>query len=535
MDDVRHEQLAHSLFREVSDALFLFQPTDDRLVDANPAALRLSGFSRQALLGRPVRDLVSSPDPTGLDRLNEAVGKTGRLRSCEGYFLRRAAGEPLPVNLSVSRVQAHPNPLGLVVARDISERLEATALRQARNAAELANQAKNTFLALVSHEARAPLTTILGLCEALLEGRLIQTAPAEALRELQAIQHNGRMLLDMLGDLLDLTKVELGRLRVELAPTNPERIAAEVVAAVRPTAVSKGLALALECAEDVPSTIQTDGLRLRQVLMNLLTNAVKFTRSGSVRLRLGLVREGSGPACLRFDVVDTGIGLSEAEQARLFEPFYRAHPHAPDGPSGSGLGLAISRRLAEALGGRLEVESAADQGSTFRLSLPVRDHLPVPEEPDSKEHTPAPRASLPRETLTGPARILLAEDNAANQRIIALRLQQAGIQVECVANGQAALDAVAAAQAAGRPFRLILLDMQMPILDGYEAARQLRDRGFRQPIIALTAHARDDDLAECLRFGCDDHLTKPIDWAQLQETVSRRLLGGAGPSSETQS
>ena len=629
MDPDRHQEIARCLFRESNDALFLFDPADNRVVDANPAAQRLTDMDKAELCALRVFDLFRSPEADDLAPLIDAYRRTGFFHSREDYELRRAGGlPPLPVNLSVSRIHTRPDPLGLVVARDISERRAAQAaldrvfrlapdligvarggrfeklnpaweaalgtpadallatptaalvhpddpdafapiadgqarelenrlrhhdgtdrwiawravgdagavvavgrdltdrhraaeearradrLQRATLAAEAASAAKSQFLASISHEIRTPMTAILGFTELLLEDPRLASAVPERAEDLRTIRQSGLHLLALINDLLDLSEIEAGKLRVIPGPCSPASLAAEVAASLRGRAEAKGLALGVEFKGAVPEAIATDAGRLRQILINLVGNAVKFTAEGSVTLRLGPGGPGPGGPSLRFDVVDTGVGVGPEELGRLFEPFYRGAAGTADAPGGTGLGLAISRRLAEALGGTISVQSTPGLGSTFGLTLPLGP-------PTAPPGTDPPRPPAPA-SLAG--RILLAEDNEAVRRVVTLRLQAAGATVVVARHGREALDLALAARETPSPFDAILMDMQMPVLDGYEATRQLRAAGLTTPIVALTAYAMAEDREECLRFGCDDHVSKPVDWEQLSRVLGR-LLG----------
>ena len=423
------------------------------------------------------------------------------------------------------------------IARDVTEVRRAEeairlseSLRLAKETAEVANHTKSQFLANVSHEIRTPMTAILGLTDLLLEA---EAEPDQQRRHLLAIKQNGRFLVDLLSDLLNLTKAEIGTLSVESAACAPDRIVDEVVAALWPRGEARGLALDVRYTTPIPAEVPTDPIRLRQILMNLFSNAIKYTERGEVRLRVSF--DEDEPA-LRFDVSDTGVGLTADEQARIFEPFYQARLHAADGLPGSGLGLAISKRLVEALGGRLEVRSEPGQGSTFSLILPT---VPLPDVPrrtretgETATITQKPRTGRPSAVLPPGTQILLAEDNDANREVISLMLRRTDAKVVVSSNGREAIDRAVAARDAGRPFDVILMDMQMPILDGYAATRELRDLGFQQPILALTAYADDESREECLRFGCDAHLSKPIEWEKLLETIRGHITRHAGASDD---
>jgi CheY-like chemotaxis protein len=307
----------------------------------------------------------------------------------------------------------------------------------------------------------------------------------------------------------------------------------DVVQMAEVRARAKGLTLNVDRLGPLPARIRTDPRRLRQILINLLGNAVKFTDEGGVRLSVQL---GGTPdnAWLQCAVSDTGIGMDEQQLARIFRPFVQGHEKIGARYGGTGLGLSISRQLAELLGGTLTAESRPGQGSTFRLTLPVGDVRDVPllsadDAVAGARCSPPANAVAPSAFATAnvaePAaqalRILLAEDGPDNRRLITLVLQKAGIAATAVEDGQQACEAALAAREAGVPFDLILMDMQMPVLDGYAAARQLRAADYRGPIVALTAHAMHDDAQRCLDAGCDDYATKPIRRETLLALVAR--------------
>ncbi len=651
--DTRLQEIALCLFRESNDALFIFDSKDHSVLDVNPAAMRLTGFDKEAACALRLHDLFAGAEPGSLGRLVDAYRRTGFYHSREGYYLSRQSGEPIPVNVSVSRIHTTPEPLGLVVARDITERVRAQEairesedryrglvesakviiwsvsaegrieslnpafeaitgsacadwigrpfaeliwsedlsvanksfvralqgesltpfelrvrsaggeyviievlsaarqchadravvsgiardvterkraeeamqraeeMRRAKEAAETADRAKGEFLGHISHEIRTPMTAILGFTDVLLEDDRVCALPDHLLHGLQTIRQSGNHLLNLINDILDLTKIEAGRLRIDCEPCSPARIAGDVLASMCPRADAKGLTLALESNPDVPTTIQTDAVRLRQILINLLSNAIKFTDSGGVRLQIRPDRGSEAAPTLQFTVIDTGIGMSETDVGRLFEPFYSSDAGTTT-ESGAGLGLAISRRLADLIGGKIDVRSRPGEGSTFTLTLPIGPMGP----PNPSSSGGAPPAgsdsgvcSLPPQLAIG-GRILLAEDNEAIRHLVALRLEQRGTEVAVASNGRQAVDLAMAAQEAGRPFDWILMDVQMPVLDGYAATRELRDRDYRRPIIALTAYATAENREESLRFGCDDHLGKPVDWDRLVRVLA---------------
>ena len=403
-----------------------------------------------------------------------------------------------------------------VLARDRDE---------ARRAAQEASRLKSEFLAHTSHEIRTPMTALVGYTELLGDPDL---SPAERAEGLATVRRNGEHLMTIVNDILDLSKIESGRMTIERIACSPFALVAEVAAVLRPRAAHDGLAFAVEYRSPLPETIETDPTRLRQILLNLVGNAIKFTPRGSVRLEVGPVEDTR----LRFEVIDTGIGLDAEQQARLFTAFSQADASTTRRFGGTGLGLAISKRLAGMLGGDLRVRSLPGEGSTFTLTIDVGSLAGVrlldrPPEVRAAAERPEPSADE-RQALRG--RILLAEDGLDARRLLARHLRAAGAEVETAENGLVACELALRAAEAGAPYDLILMDMQMPELDGYAAAARLRAAGYRGPIVALTAHAMEDERARCLGAGCDGFATKPILRRTLIEVARAYLApGGAAP------
>ncbi|MDX1947773.1 MAG: ATP-binding protein [Pirellulaceae bacterium] len=392
-------------------------------------------------------------------------------------------------------------------------------LRQARLDAELASRAKSEFLANMSHEIRTPMTAILGYSDLLFEEGEIGNAPQKRLEAICTIRRNGEHLLSIINDILDLSKIEAGKVTAELVWCSVTAIIEDVISLIRVRARDKGLALAAEYDGKIPEKILTDPLRLRQILVNLVSNAVKFTAQGSVRMEIRHV-SGESPQ-LEIDVVDTGIGMTAAQVTQLFKPFSQADSSTTRKFGGTGLGLSISKHLAAMLRGDVKVvETTSGVGTRFRLSVAtgslegIRFIDPLKESRSTLvadlDNDPA-KSKVP---LAG-CRILLAEDGPDNQRLIRLILAKAGAEVTAVENGQLAADAAQRAVETGQPFHVILMDMQMPVLDGYSATTLLRANRYRGCIIALTANAMSDDRDKCLTAGCDDYATKPIERGQL--------------------
>ena len=380
-----------------------------------------------------------------------------------------------------------------------------------------ANRAKSEFLANMSHEIRTPMTAILGFADILLEN-VRHDADIEAA---QTIKRNGAYLLDIINDILDLSKIEAGKFGLEQLTVSPTAIVAEVASLMRVRADAKGLRLKTAFDGPIPETIQTDPTRLRQVLINVVGNALKFTETGSVELRTRFL-DGESPR-LCFDVIDTGIGLSEKAMERIFEPFSQADNSTTRKHGGTGLGLTITRRLVEMLGGDITVTSTLGAGTTFSITVKTGSLAGVTLRQENNEslrvsHESSSTPDRARQRLRG--RILLAEDGPDNQRLIAFILKKAGAEVVVADNGQVAIDLVTSAVSERRPFDVILMDMQMPVMDGYTATRTLRNAGYLGPIVALTAHAMSSDREKCLAAGCDDYVTKPVERAKLIEIIA---------------
>ncbi len=563
------ETMFRRLYEATGDAVFILDATG-RMMDCNRAAIRILGYrSIEDVRDRTPECISPTLQPDGRESnaaarqyITEAL--TEGSCHCE-WMCRRADGEDVLLDIMLTPMEINGQTILHGVGRDVTltrmaeeqlrqqaqaltsanmeleaqkQQLKAQAitlkttneeLNQARQAAEVANLAKSAFLANISHEIRTPMTAIMGYMDLIEEGCLgtcfFGRSPLKEYASI--ISRNAEYLLQVVNDVLDLSKIEAGRFDVERVACSPRQLMQDIESLMRVRATGKGLALAVEYIGPVPENICTDPTRLRQILINLISNAVKFTETGGVRIVIRMngneeKTDGrSDKPLLQFDVIDTGIGLTPEQIARLFMPFSQADSSTTRKFGGTGLGLTISKRLAQMLGGDVAVDSRPGEGSTFRFALPVGSlegtTLVEPGHPTPPvAHTGPNKEPMPSLEST---RILLAEDGVDNQRLIAYLLRREGAEVETASTGVQAMEKVTEASQKGRPFNLILMDMQMPEMDGYEATRRLRHEGYDGCIIALTAHAMASDRQNCLDAGCNAYATKPIDRPEFLRLV----------------
>lgn len=387
-------------------------------------------------------------------------------------------------------------------------------LDTARKQAEAASQSKSAFVANMSHEIRTPMTAILGYAEMLRE----HITDREARQHLQIIRRNGEYLLEIINDILDLSKIEAGKLEICLQQFDPARIIDDVRRVMAVRAKESSLDFQVEYQTRIPARIKSDPKRLKQILINLVGNAIKFTREGSVDIGVRYLED----SILLFEIRDTGIGMSSEQQTRLFKPFSQADPSITRHFGGTGLGLAISRRLAEMLHGTISVTSELGNGSIFTFSLPIGELTDVEMvKPAAKEPEVDDTDFRTDHSVRLDCHVLVVDDRRDVRFLSTRILTKAGATVDEAEDGQIAVDRITEGLQSGSIPDLILLDMQMPNLDGYETARQLRAIGYTNPIIALTADAMQGDMTRCLESGCNDYLSKPIDAQKLTEMVNR--------------
>ncbi|MBN1123738.1 MAG: CBS domain-containing protein [Sedimentisphaerales bacterium] len=394
----------------------------------------------------------------------------------------------------------------LVALREAQEQL-----REAKERAEEANVSKSTFLASMSHEIRTPMNAILGFGELLSE----ETLTEEQHRYAKIIRNSAQGLLSLINDILDISKIEAGKMPLDFEDTPLAHLLEYLDSILRPMAIQKGLEFEVVRCNDLPAVIRTDTARLRQCLMNLLNNAIKFTKQGHVYLNVSCLLMDGQPF-VQFAVEDTGIGIPAEHIEAIFDPYTRAdHPEVRR-QVGTGLGLSITRKLAVLLGGDLIVSSQPGKGSVFTLSIPGPPSVFNPENETQADNEK--QSDQEETTLSG--KILVVEDNPSNQMLFSLILKKLGLEVVIAAEGQEGLEKVRQ-----EPFDLILMDMQMPTMNGYEASRQIRQEGYEVPIIAVTADAMKGDQEKCLQAGCTEYLSKPIDKTKLIEILQKYLSG----------
>ena len=497
-------------------AFIVFKDTKNRILRINQYAADAVGLPVEDIEGRHTADVY----PADADHYYEddlKVVQTGKAQFGIIESVQNGDG-------STSWIRTDKIPLFddagnveriLVVAVDVTELLETQSeLVAAREAAEDANYAKSQFLANMSHEIRTPMSAILGfadvLAQSLTEPRQIEAA--------NTIRRNGDHLLNLINDILDLSKIEAGRMTIHSQKFSPQMLVNDVVKSLFWRIESSKVQLRVATEGLIPEWIESDLTRLRQVLINLVGNALKFTSEGSIEVRLRTLPQTSNEQrLLEFAVVDTGIGIAEEHLEWLFQPFTQVDDSSTRQHGGTGLGLAICKRLVNMLGGEISLESQLGKGSTFRFVIPYV-------EPDTFEttmlHIEDARSESEDPTADSPhlPRVLLAEDGPDNQRLFKFLLEKAGMAVTIANNGSEAIEAI---QSGWDQFDLVLMDLEMPVLDGYSATRELRAMGYKKPVIALTAHAMPEVAERCHAIGFSDYATKPIRRPALMELVAK--------------
>jgi CheY-like chemotaxis protein/HPt (histidine-containing phosphotransfer) domain-containing protein/two-component sensor histidine kinase len=377
-----------------------------------------------------------------------------------------------------------------------------------------AEKAKSSFLAHISHEIRTPLNAIIGLSEVLAEEPLTE----EQQGHLRIIRESAQNMLALINDILDYSKIESGHFSLDISEYSLEHLLAILESATRPQAIHKGLEFEICQRTDLPVNIKTDPMRLRQCLANLINNAIDFTEKGYVRLSVSLEKD-EGVDCIRFDVEDTGVGIGENDRDRIFEEFTQAAGARSRSSAGTGLGLTITQRIVKLLGGKISLESKLGEGSTFSIVVPAG--LDAKQQSVFNRNEQISRIRNEKtvdEDLRLSGTVLVAEDTPTNQTLIRLLLTKLGLGCVIAEDGKQAVE-----QALSGDFDLVLMDIQMPHMNGYDATRKLREAGFTKPVIAVTAHAMRGDKEKCLAAGCDDYISKPINRKQLVDVLRTYL------------
>jgi two-component system sensor histidine kinase/response regulator len=517
------QQLADSFKKEreiVEGALDAVIQMDagGRVTSWNSQAEQVFGWSAAEAIARPVAELIVPRDRRdahlqGLQRFRETGQGPYVNQRLEVEALHRD-GHAFPIEIAITPIHHGAEPQFCAFIRDITARKQyERELKHAKEQAEAANRTKSDFLANMSHEIRTPLNGILGFTEL-----LIRNADggdeAERRDYVRTIRSSGKHLLELINDILDLSKIEAGKLQVELTACSPHHIIAEVVSVLRARAQEKGISLDYRWDSQIPESIQSDPYRLRQTLMNLVGNAVKFTEIGGVKIVARLVTTDAD-ARLEIAVTDTGIGIESEQLDEIFKPFVQSDNSMTRRFGGTGLGLTITKNICESLGGTLQVTSEPGRGSTFVVRVPTGDlaNVRLGERPPAEGNGDLVDSREQSTNLLG-LKILLVDDGETNRKLIQLFLARQGAVVTVAENGE-----LAVAAASRQPFDAILMDMQMPVMDGYAATRILRQRGFEHPIIALTAHAMLGDRKKCEEAGCSGYVTKPVNVDDLVRAV----------------
>ncbi|MBF0283817.1 MAG: response regulator [Magnetococcales bacterium] len=513
------EVMLRSVLEGALDAIVV-SDGEGRVVEFNKAAEEMFAVSRPQALGRLVGELIVPPEQreshqSALRQRARMVESTMPRRRLEGQGMRSDGGR-VDMEMAVSMFRQGGNPYFTAILRDVTERKQILAsLRDALSIAQTASRAKSEFLATMSHEIRTPMNAILGMAELLAETDL----SFEQRNFVTRFHNAGETLLTLINDILDLSKVEAGQLELERKEFQPRRMIQETVGAFEEEARRKSLALLWQVSDETPPLLLGDELRLRQILFNLVGNAVKFTQQGRVEVKLQRCRRGEDRGLMLFSVSDTGIGISSEQRELIFRPFTQADNSTTREYGGTGLGLAICKRLVELMGGWIWVEGEPGRGSVFYFTV----RLGITEHP---EQTPAPvEERLPPLAVVEepriPMRLLLVEDSEDNRILVQAFLKTEPCRIDVAINGREAVYMIRRA-----PYDLVFMDIQMPVMDGFTATRHIREweREIDRtpvPIVALTAFAMREDMERALAAGCDEHLPKPMSKSKLLAVVRR--------------
>ena len=497
----------------------------------NKTCISLFGYSPEEVIGKNIKTLVPEPHKSKHDDYLKNYLKTkeakiigiGREVECE-----RKDGSTFPADLSISVAYEKGNEVFIGVIRDITARKnaeekkkkfliklkeKAEELQRAKEEAILASKSKSEFLANMSHEIRTPMTAILGYIDLLKENP--KAVSEEAMEQILVIEKNGGYLLNIINDILDLSKIEAEKLELEFAPMDIFDLSSNIKELLQAKLVEKKLKFDIDYAFPIPDKVMADQIRIRQILINLLGNAIKFTQKGSVTLKIKWDEDSSS---MVFDVIDTGIGMTEEQQEKVFQSFQQADNSITRKFGGTGLGLAISKRLCEMMNGSISVSSEYGQGTTFTVKVRMNaiGNIRHQKAPEKKEKT-----KITLETANAlEGRVLLVDDNMTNLTLISKVLKKMNLDVECCMNGQEAVTMLLEKE---EDFQIVLMDVQMPVMDGLTAASILRQNEYEKPVIALTANTMSGDKEKCLDAGYSDFASKPINKQKLFQILQSHL------------
>ncbi|MDT8758218.1 ATP-binding protein [Sphingomonas psychrotolerans] len=527
--DIARREIAEAqlalLAQNATDAVFRID-LNGIITYASPSTEQVLGVAPELTIGASMATLVTEEDKP---KVYEFFGRLARGESDQGVVTNRIRKRADPqvetwieANCGLVRDPVTNAPVEVIASlRDVTKRKHLEfALEIARARAEAAANAKSSFLANMSHEIRTPMNGVLGFADLLLHSDL---TPQQE-RHAQLIVDSGKAMMRLLNDILDISKIEAGQMQIAPERVDFRHALRNCVKLIEPAAAQKNLRVWFDVEPELPMFVMVDGLRLRQIVLNLLGNAVKFTEAGSISIE---ARRGwhDRRANIEITVADTGIGIPEDRQAAIFEQFVQAEQSTARRFGGTGLGLAISSQLATLMGGSLTLTSEPGVGTRFTLRVPLRLADPA----DAHAAPGEARAEQPER----PLKILLAEDHDVNQALMEAMLAKLGHETVTVADGAQALAAATAAAGTAAPFDLVLMDMQMPVMDGIEATRAVREAGLDAetlPILALTANAYADDIAACLAAGMQAHIAKPVQLADLAKVIRRWTRAENSPS-----
>ncbi|WP_141735645.1 PAS domain S-box protein [Oligoflexus tunisiensis] len=503
------EELRHSAnqIRTITDALpdaIVYFDRQQNVLFANDTWLQWQCLGREAVHGRSVQDVLGSEVQQKMQPL--FAGTPEQKLSFEIEL--SCHDRPRLCHVICIPDLSHGSGLlrGVItVLADITDqRSYEENLRIAKEAADAANAAKSAFLANMSHEIRTPLGAILGYSE-LLASQGVSTS--ERLNYVNALKRNGELLSNIINDVLDLSKVEAGKLDFERQEVPIEEILTDITTLLHLQAVEKGISLIVSAEGPIPASIETDPLRLRQILMNIVGNALKFTERGSIEVKVKTVAKPDGSTKLAFIVTDTGPGISPDQASKLFKPFSQADVSTTRKFGGTGLGLTLSKKLAAGLGGDLELtQSTPGVGSTFTITIdPGRTSKVLFQSSQNNLQRSPSKPKAAASTRIDGLKVLLVEDSMDNQIVVQRFLKMAGCGADLANNGREAIEKIHS-----RDYDVVLMDIQMPVMDGFEAVAELRREGYQLPVIALTAHALKEQRLQCLEAGFTNHITKPV-------------------------